>query len=52
MKNFYHVFNYDRIGIKKIIYSIMDLVCKNKMVKKKELSFHVNPNSHLMEKRI
>lgn len=47
MKNFYHVFNYDRMGIKKIIYSIMDLVCKNKMVKKKELSFHVNPNSHL-----
>ena len=25
----------------------MDLVCKNKMVKKKELSFHVDPNSHL-----
>ena len=25
----------------------MDIVCKNKTVKKKELSFHVNPSSHL-----
>ena len=47
MKRFYHVFNYDRFGIKKIIYSIMDLICGDKVVKKKELSFHVSPDSHL-----
>lgn len=50
MKKFYHVFNYDRIGIKKSIYSIMDFVCGNRLVKKKELSFYVNPLSkeHLL----
>ena len=47
MKKFYHVFNYDRFGVKKSVYSIMDAVCGDKIVKKKELSFHVNPNSHL-----
>lgn len=43
MKNFYHVFNYDRFGIKKSIYSIMDMVCGNKCVKKRELSFNIDP---------
>lgn len=47
MRKFYHVFNYDRFGIKKMFYSIMDFVCGNKCVKKKELSFFVNPNSKL-----
>lgn len=47
MKLFYFVFNYDRFGIKKIIYSLMDIVCGNKVVKKKELSFYVKPDSHL-----
>lgn len=47
MKKFYHVFNYDPFGIKKIIYSIMDLLCGNKVVKKKELSFHINPNGNI-----
>lgn len=47
MKKFYYIFNYDRIGIKKFIYSIMDIVCGNKCVKKKELSFNVNPHSKL-----
>lgn len=47
MKRFYHVFNYDRYGIKKLVYSVMDFVCGNKCVKKRELSFNVDPNSKL-----
>ena len=47
MKRFYYVFNYDRWGIKKFIYSIMDIVCSDRFIKKKELSFFVNPNSKL-----
>jgi len=47
MKKFYYIFNYDRFGIKKRIYSIMDLICGNKCIKKKELSFFINPNSKL-----
>lgn len=47
MKRFYHVFNYDKYGVKKIIYSLMDCVCRNKCVKKKELSFHIEPNKNL-----
>lgn len=43
MKKFYHVFNYDPYGIKKVVYKGMDLVCQNRLVKKEELSFHVNP---------
>ena len=47
MKKFYFVFNYDRFGIKKLIYSIMDFICNDSCVKKKELSFNVDPNSNL-----
>ena len=47
MKKFYYVFNYDKYGIKKRIYSIMDFICGDKCVRKKELSFNVNPNSKL-----
>lgn len=47
MKKFYYVFNYDPVGIKKFVYSIMDFICGNEVVKKKELSFFVNPNSNL-----
>jgi len=47
MKKFYHVFNYDRYGIKKFVYSIMDIVCGDKCVKKKELSFNIDPNGKL-----
>ena len=47
MKKFYYIFNFDRFGIKKIIYSIMDLMCGNKYVKKKELSFFVNPRKKI-----
>lgn len=47
MKKFYHVFNYDKYGAKKCVYSIMDLMCGNKCVKKKELSFNVEPNSKI-----
>lgn len=47
MERFYHVFNYDRYGLKKIIYCIMDIVFGNTAIKKKELSFHIDPNSKL-----
>lgn len=47
MKKFYHVFNYDKFGIKKCIYSIMDKICKDTCVKKKELSFYIGPNDKL-----
>lgn len=47
MKKFYYIFNYDKYGIKKCVYSIMDMICKNTRVRKKELSFHVNPNEKL-----
>jgi hypothetical protein len=47
MKRFYYVFNYDRFGIKKLIYLAMDFLCGNKYVKKKELSFNVDPYSKL-----
>lgn len=47
MKKFYYVFNYDKYGIKKFVYSIMDVVCGNKCVKKKELSFNVDPDGKL-----
>lgn len=42
MKKFYHIFNYDKTGIKKFIYSIMDSIFKNKVVKKRELSFNID----------
>lgn len=47
MKMFFHVFNYDRFGLKKGVYSIMDFVCGNRCVKKKELSFHIAPRSKM-----
>lgn len=47
MKKFYYVFNYDRFGVKKCVYSIMDFVCGNRCVKKKELSFNIDPNGKL-----
>lgn len=47
MKKFYYVFNYDKWGIKKMVYSMMDFICGNKLVRKKELSFNVDPNSKL-----
>lgn len=47
MKKFYHIFNYDRFGLKKQVYRVMDFLCRDKLVRKEELSFHVNPNSKL-----
>lgn len=47
MKKFYRIFNYDKLGIKKIIYNTMDKICKDNVIKKKELSFNINPNSKL-----
>ena len=47
MKKFYHVFNYDPWGIKKIAYKFLDFICQNKTVRKQELSFHVDPMGKL-----
>ena len=47
MKKFFHIFNYDRFGIKKCVYKHMDFLCKNKLIRKEELSFCVDPNSKL-----
>lgn len=47
MKKFYHIFNYDRLGIKKLLYNIMDKVCPDSIVKKRELSFNIDPTSKL-----
>ena len=47
MKTFYHIFNYDRFGIKKKVYRIMDKVCGNKIIRKEELSFNIDPMSKL-----
>ncbi|MBR3617460.1 MAG: hypothetical protein IKN46_02155, partial [Acholeplasmatales bacterium] len=47
MKKFYYVFNYDKYGIKKRIYRIMDKLCPGNIIRKEELSFHIDPNSKL-----
>ena len=47
MKKFYHVFNYDRWGIKKFFYTFLDKICGNRFVKKRELSFHVDYDSKI-----
>lgn len=47
MKIFFYIFNYDKYGIKKKVYSVMDFICKDTCVKKKELSFYIDPNSKL-----
>ncbi len=47
MKNFYYIFNYDPIGIKKFFYTILDLICPGSFIKKKELSFNVVPYKKL-----
>jgi len=45
MNKFYYGFNYDRYGIKKLVYKFMDFICQNKLIRKEELSFCVDPNS-------
>lgn len=47
MKKFYYIFNYDRFGLKKFIYRIMDIICGNRLIRKEELSFHINPYSKI-----
>lgn len=47
MKKFFHIFNYDRFGIKKLVYKFIDYIFKDKFVRKEELSFCVEPNSKL-----
>ena len=47
MKKFYHIFNYDRWKIKKSVYCLMDKVCGGNTIRKKELSFNIDPISKL-----
>ena len=42
MKRFYFIFNYDRWGIKKSVYKIMDFICRDRFIKKESLSFHID----------
>ena len=39
MKSFYKIFRYDPIGIKRIIYNIIDLICPKSMLRKRPLSY-------------
>ena len=39
MKSFYKVFRYDPIGIKKIFYNLIDLICPRNMLRKSPLSY-------------
>jgi len=43
MKKFYHIFNYDKYGIKKVLYKIIDFFSPRCFTKKAVLSFHINP---------
>ena len=45
MKNFFRIINYDKLGIKKNIYSIIDNITPNSTIKLKELSYHNQYNS-------
>lgn len=40
MKRFFYFFNYDRFGIKKIIYSFVDFILPPSIINTKELSFY------------
>lgn len=41
MKFFYKVFRYDPIGIKKIFYNIVDLICPKSILRKSPLSYNM-----------
>lgn len=47
MKKFFHVFNYDKWGVKKEVYKIMDKIAKGRVVRKEELSFNIDPMGKL-----
>lgn len=44
MKTFFKIFNYDRYGLKKILYKMIDLVSPNSFEKKEILSFNMPHN--------
>lgn len=44
MKRFYHIFNYDRYGIKKIAFKLIDKLSSKKRVRKEVLSFNIYHN--------
>ena len=45
MKNFFRIINYDKLGVKKYIYSIIDNITPNSIIKLKELSYHNQYNN-------
>lgn len=44
MKNFFRFFNYDHYGIKKLGYSIVDIITPKRFIKKKKFSFYITHN--------
>ncbi len=45
MKRFYKLFNYDHYGIKRGIYSLVDVITPKKYIRKKKFSFYLTHNS-------
>lgn len=44
MKRFYKYFNYDHFGIKKFIYSLVDIITPKRYIRKKKFSFYLTHN--------
>lgn len=47
MKIFFRIFNYDKTGLKKLIYHLIDTITPSSTIKIKELSYSNNPNKAL-----
>ena len=45
MRNFFRFFNYDHFGIKKFIYSFIDIITPKKFIRKKKFSFYLTHTS-------
>ena len=45
MKRFYRYFNYDHYGIKKNIYTIIDVITPKRFIQKRKFSFYLTHNS-------
>lgn len=47
MRNFFRLFNYDHLGIKKKLYGFVDLITPKKFIRKKKFSFYLTHNSKI-----
>lgn len=45
MRNFFRLFNYDHFGIKKVIYSFIDIITPKIFIRKRKFSFYLTHNS-------